>query len=366
MEKNRISLLQLVILLFLSRQFTSLTYFPGIGKPVSGTAMLYSYLISAGVLLLLFLPLVIMANRAPERSIVMNLQGELGGFGVFGSFLYYGYVVFLGAHTLAHFQFFMTNAVFPQASVWIIILPMLAVASYAAYIGIEGIARSGFLIFIGFLLAFALIIFSSIPNVQLQNLYPIEKNVWTELTKGSYGILSRTTEPILFALLLPYLGGKAGKASVGFSLLFTVIQEISTFFILTVLGNFSYSQTFPFYSLASMSQISVFQRMDALYMGIWVFVGFIKLSLLLMVGKDILNAVFLQQGKPLPTQLGLWITAGLMLGLAIPACFKIELLTISYRFLFNGVVVLLLILFFPLILLIKTAFAKRKRKEGAK
>ncbi len=362
MEKNRISMLQLVILLFLSRQFTSLTYSPGIGTAVSGTATLYSYLIGAGVLLLLFLPLVIMANKYPERSVVMNLQAEFRGFGIFGGFLYYGYLVLSAAHTLAQFQFFMTNAVFPDASVWVILLPMLLVAVYAASVGIEGIARSGFLIFIGFVIAVAVILFSSIPNVELKNVYPLEQNRLQEIAMGTYGVVSRSAEPILFALLLPYVGGRTGKATVGFTLLSAAVQELTAFFILTVLGRFSYSQTFPFYSLASISEISIFHRMDALYMGIWVLVGFIKLALLLALANDTVKFLLPKRKNGSTRRFTLFATSVLVLTAAIPACYSLRALSMTYQLLFNGVVVLLLTVVLPIAVQLKAALSKRKSK----
>ncbi len=362
MEKNRIGIMQLVILLFLSRQFTSLTYFPGIGTPVSGTATLVGNVISTLFLPLMFLPFLLLSKRYPECSIVMGLSSGLGKFGRFAGWFYYFYILVLAAHTLSHFQFFMINAVFPDASVWVIVLPMLAVAVYAAYIGVEGIARSGFFIFIGFLLAFGLIVFSSIPNIELNNLKPIEKNIWQELTGGVYGTVSRSTEPILFGMLLPYVGNKTGKVVAGFTALSIGVLEITAFFILTVLGDFSYSQFFPFYSLASMSEISIFQRMDALYMGIWVLIGFIKLSLLLLLGKDIFPLLLPQRVNQNARRLSLPVTAMLVLGLAIPACYRFELLSLSYQLVFNGIIILLFVVIFPLILWIKSTL-KRKGKS---
>ncbi len=363
MEKNQISTAQVIFLLFLSRLFTSLTYYPDISRPVSGTATLYSYGIGALVELLLFLPILVMAKRFPLRSIGMNLRAALGRFGGLAVWLYYLYLVLLAAHTLAHFQFFMTNAVFPNGSVWIIILPMLAVSMYAAHIGIEGIARSGFLIFIGFLIAFCFIIFSSLSDVEWGNIYPIQGDAIKELTVGSYGITVRTTEPVLLAFLLPYLNDKPTKAAFGFVLLSTVILFVSGFFILTVLGSFSYSQTFPFYALATLSEVSTFQRMDALYMGIWVLVGFVKLSVLLIVAKDLFILLFPDRFRSRSRSYGLWITGFLVFLFALPACFHFQLLSRSYRLVNNGVVILLFVVFFPTVFLLRQ-WGKKKLGKG--
>lgn len=363
METNRIGNMQLLILLFLSRLFNTLTHIPGMGSTVSGTAMLYSNLIGAGVLLLVFLPLIVMANRFPERSVVMNLRAGFGGFGSLCGGLYYAFLVLLAAQTLAQFQLFMTDAVFPEASVWVIILPILLVAAYAAHVGIEGIARAGFLIFLAFWAAFALIILSSVPNIEIYNVVPLEQDAVREILQGVYAVVSRSAEPVLFCLLLPYAGNKTFYAAAGFTVLSFSTQEIIAFFILTVLGSFSYSQTFPFFSLASMSEISVFQRMDALYMGIWVFVAFIRLSLLLLLASDIIKFILPDRKNGERHRYGLAATVVIVLLAAIPACFSIGTLTFSYQFLFSGVPILLLGVLLPAGALLKAEYSKRKEKR---
>ncbi len=366
MEKNRIGTAQLMILLFLSRLFNALTYIPGMGSTVSGTAMLFSNLIGAGVLLLLFLPLVVMANRYPERSIVMNLRAGFHGIGSFCSIFYYLFLILLAAQTLAQFQFFMSNAIYPDAAVWVIILPMLLVAVYAAHAGIEGIARAGFLIFIAFCIAFAFIILSSVQNVDLYNVVPLGHKAVQEIMQGVYAVVSRGAELVLFCLLLPYAGKGTGTAAAGFTLLSFSVQEIIGFFILTVLGSFSYSQTFPFFSLASMSEISVFQRMDALYMGIWVFVAFIRLSLLLLLAADIIKFILPDRKSGEHHRFSLAVTVLLVLAAALPACYNMKALSVSYQLLFSGVPVLVLGVLIPAGVLLKMEWKKNKNKERIK
>lgn len=363
MEKNRISLAQLAILLFLSRIFHALTYYPGMGNPVSGLAMLYSNIIGTGILLLLFLPVMLMANRYPERSVVMNLRAGFHGFGSFCGLFYYVFLVLLGASTLSHFQFFMTNAVFTGASTLVIVIPMMIVAVYAAHIGIEGISRSAFLIFIGFCIAFLFIIFSSIPNVRTNNLISNESGFAKQVMTGTYSVVSRCAELIMFYLLLPYVGHKTGKAILGFNLLTLSVQETMAFFILTVLGSFANSQTFPFYSLASMSEISIFQRMDALYMGTWVLTAFIRLSLLLFLGTDILKFVLPQRKTGKRHQLSLTVTAVLIFAAALPACYNMETLNFLYTVLYTGGPLIVLGIVVPVLLLIKLEFTKKKKER---
>lgn len=361
--------MQLVLLLFLSRAFVILTYVPGIGNSVSGASILFGNIIGYAVVLLFFVPLIVMAKKYPERSLVMNLSYAFCRLGPFISVIYYLFIVLLASNTLAHFQFFMVNAVFTEANVWVIILPMMAVAVYAAHIGIEGISRSGFLVTIGFTIAFLFILFSSIPNVEMVNVkLPVDGRM-REIALSAYMVVSNTVEVLLFYLLLPYCNRKIKSGVFGLVISLTVLTELVTFFIVSVLGDFAASQTFPFYALASLSELSIFQRLDALHMGIWVFVAFIKLSLLIFLGTEILKFITPnnKSGEPYH-RISLLITAVLILGFAVPACYYIEWLRILYRILYSGIPVILLGVIVPIIVLWRLRILKKKqslkRKDG--
>ena len=367
MEKNKIGIAQMMLLLFLSRVFTALTYFPGMNNPVSGTAMLFGQILGYGVVLLLFLPLLWMLKRYPERSLAMNLQAVSRRGSVPVNLIYLAFVILLAANTLAHFQFFMTNAIFQEASAWAIIIPMMIVAVYAAHVGIEGICRSGFLLFCAFIIAFLFIMFSSIPEIKLTNLKPMEENALSQILRGAYGVVSRSVEILMLYLLLPYLKkGKLGAGVTGFAVLSFVVFELIAFFLLAVLGDFAKSQTFPFYTLASMAGISIFQRMDALYMGIWVFVAFIRLALLLFIAGDLL-ALILPPRKNVERKRGfcLGMISVLVFALAIPLCYDMKLLNGCYQLLYTGLLVLTLVLVIPVItLIILKIKSKRSERNG--
>lgn len=361
MEKNKISMAQMALMLFLSRAFSVLTYFPGMTKPVSGTAFLYGTIIGYALSFLLFIPLFCLNKWKPEHSVVMDAKFLFPRGGTVIGGVYFLFLVLLGANTLAHFQFFMVNAVFMQASLWVILIPMMAVAVYAAYVGIEGIARSSFLIFIGFLLAFLLIFFSSFSEIELTNLKPIEGSFIEEVSRAAYGVLSRSVEILLAYLILPYLKkGKLWKGAAGFTLLSVVIFESIAFIILSALGEFSYTQTFPFFALASMSEISIFQRLDALYMAIWVFTAFIRLSLLLFLGTDVLKQILPPKGAEKNRNICLAVTSVVVFGLSVIMCYSMRFLNSMYQILYTGVPVALLALLIPLIVFIWGKLRKRK------
>ncbi len=362
LEKNQISVLQLVLLLFLSRAFVILTYVPGIGSSVSGAAVLVGNIIGYAVVMLCFLPVIVTAKKYPERSLMMNLETAWGGVGTFVGILYYLFVVLLASNTLAHFQFFMVNAVFTEANVWAILLPITAVAAYAAYTGIEGIARAGFPIAVGFTIALLFILCSSVPNLQTENIkFPVEGGMG-EIALSAYGVVANTMEIPLAYLLLPYCKEKIKRGMVGLVIGLLLLTEAVTFFIVAVLGDFAASQTFPFYALASMSELSVFQRLDALHMGIWVFVAFLKLSLLIFSATEILRFIA-PKGKNTGCfrQGCLAVTAVSVLGAAVPACYDIGWMRTLYRMLYSGIPIAVAGILIPIAVL----WSMERRKKGA-
>lgn len=256
----------------------------------------------------------------------------------------------------------MVNAVFTEANVWVIVLPIMAVATYAAHIGIEGISRSGFLVMVGFMIAFLFILFSSIPNVEMVNVKLPVNGRFREIALSAYGVVSNTMEILLFYLLLPYCKSKIKQGVFGLVISLTVLTELITFFIVSVLGDFAASQTFPFYALASMSELSIFQRLDALHMGIWVFVAFIKLSLLIFLATEILKFITPKdKGGNRRHRISLLITSVLVLVFAVPACYHIEWLRILYRILYSGVPVILLGVIIPILVLWRLYILKKKQ-----
>ena len=215
---------------------------------------------------------------------------------------------------------------------------------------------------VGFMIAFLFILFSSIPNVEMVNVKLPVNGRFREIALSAYGVVSNTMEILLFYLLLPYCKSKIKQGVFGLVISLTVLTELITFFIVSVLGDFAASQTFPFYALASMSELSIFQRLDALHMGIWVFVAFIKLSLLIFLATEILKFITPKdKGANRRHRISLLITSVLVLVFAVPACYHIEWLRILYRILYSGIPIILLGVIIPILVLWRLYILKKKQ-----
>ena len=58
------------------------------------------------------------------------------------------------------------------------------------------------------------------------------------------------------------------------------------------MGNFASTQLFPFHTLASLAEFSMFSRLDAVFTSVWIMCAFIKAGLLIYLQTDILTMYF--------------------------------------------------------------------------
>ena len=63
-------------------------------------------------------------------------------------------------------------------------------------------------------------------------------------------------------------------------------MECVVFFISTVLGELAAGEAYPFFLLTTVAQISIFQRMDALHVCVWVAVCFLRVTLFLWTMRE--------------------------------------------------------------------------------
>ena len=69
-------------------------------------------------------------------------------------------------------------------------------------------------------------------------------------------------------------------------------MAVMFFFACAVMGNFASTQLFPFHTLASLAEFSMFSRLDAVFTSVWIMCAFIKAGLLIYLQTDILTMYF--------------------------------------------------------------------------
>ncbi|MGI5958356.1 MAG: GerAB/ArcD/ProY family transporter [Massiliimalia sp.] len=343
--KIKISGYQMVTMLFLCRMFSTLTYSPG-GKQVEGIVILAADLTALILALILSVPLLLLMRKLPDHNFLQMCDGVSKVFGnlVRGYFLILMWMV--AVNTCTHFTNFMTNAVFIHASRFLIMVTFTAACAYGVYQGLEGIARATSLILILFLASVLLILVTSIPNIDWINLKPPVDSSWKEFFPIVMEGVSKTLEFVVLLVLFPQVKGSFTRISLGYLLFggigFLTIGGITVL----ILGDYTTQQMFPFYTIASMVESDVLQRLDALHMIIWVLVSYVKLTVYLLTVTRIL-----QDFLPIPQKkLGFWIaTGGTLLG-AIFLGTSYAAGNVIYFFIINGIPTILAVGVIPILL----------------
>ncbi|MEG1027326.1 MAG: GerAB/ArcD/ProY family transporter, partial [Oscillospiraceae bacterium] len=136
-----------------------------------------------------------------------------------------------------------------------------------------------------------IIVLCSIPNVNLTNIKPISSSIINQIPYQ----ISLTYELPLFIFFFSSVK-KEKNAFINSSLLFIIISSITmiiiNFIIMGVLGNYAYVQTFPYYTIASISKVSILQRLDAIHILLWVFMCFTRICLFIFATKKSLDIAF--------------------------------------------------------------------------
>ena len=286
----KISWGQVLVLLFLSRVFTLMTYTPMFSEENSYAVYMTGVVISTAIQVLILLPIILLNKKYPDKSF-MEIANSKSSF--LGAVFSAGYLVFLisvGVNSVTHFERFLTSGFAHQTSAVSGGLVLIAIGIYGAYRGLQGIARSGGIVFITLISVIFLIILTSYKAVDMLNFTPQADFYYGNLFTAVKDDLSRSGEIALIAPLMVYTKDLR-KGVYGFIAAKLVIVEVILFFIITVLGGYTELVEYPFYSLGSYSGGAV-ARLDAIYMVVWSLIAIINISLVIFACSEILKSYY--------------------------------------------------------------------------
>ena len=135
------------------------------------------------------------------------------------------------------------------------------------------------------------------------------------------------------------------------------------FLVVGCLGRYAYTQNFPVYALASITQVRSMQRLDAVFTGVWMMGLVVKLAFDMYCCR--LCAAALQK-EPGEAKSGAWLSAALMLGLALWAAMS----PLAQRFLLDTRILFLCTaaagFAIPLLVLAADLLSRRGEKQTKK
>ena len=312
MAHTKISSAQFFLAMFVSRTVVTIALNAQYTGGESLLDSIFSYLLAMGAGVLISLPLWLAMGREQGQSVprlAMDTLGRAGGLVPLGYALYF---VLVGGTSLGMFQIFLMDTVNPGFSAGLVVAALGAVALYGALKGLETVARCATCVFAVLVLGCGLVFAMAAGRFDTENLEPLFYQGLGQTRQGVMLFLARTSVFADMAVLLPQVKGRKKLGFAGWMAGTTLFVGSVILLIAGCLGRYAYTQNFPVYVLASLSEIRSLQRLDAVFTGIWMMGLIIKLSCDLYACR-VCFAALAGEKEPKPA---LWAAAALTLLLA--------------------------------------------------
>ena len=311
MGRHTISAAQFFGMMFVSRVTLTISLNAQAAAGESLLDAILSYGLAMGAGALIALPLWGLCRRRPglpAGDLARLLWGEAAGRAV--ALGYVAYFLVINGASLALFQIFLLDTVRPDFSSALVVAAVVAVAAYGAWRGVETLARCAACVLAALLLGCGLIFGLSGQRFLGENLRPALQEGLAPLARGTALFLSRTSLFADMAVLLPFV---QGRMRLGFALwsggTFLFVGAL-VLLLAGCLGPYAYTQNFPVYALASITEIHSLQRLDPVFIGVWM------MGLTVKVGADLYACricwAALSPKRPAPGKLAAALGAGLV------------------------------------------------------
>lgn len=346
---NKIGWGQLGIVLAISRIFAEAANFPSddINYGMQRfTVIILSYLLLGIILIPIFI-----AAKRNERDGFRLAENKLFTIPLII------YLLLAAVSTMTRLQFYAASTIFDAAPPWLLILFVSVVCFYSLYKGVAAVARVGVIVGGGFLVLLLTVIIGIFGKIHPEYLYPAITDNSAALFSDVITELSKNTEAVIFAALFLTVRRNSVRSLYLYIPLSLTALITMTFLYNTVLGEYLDTVNFPFYTLASLSDITVFQRLDGIDVVIWVMTAIIKLSL-------ILNGIYFLTETSFKNRKAAFITSCISLAAISISCFIFSINTNDFvvfsSLMETGIPLITAVFFIPLGTLIYETAKKRK------
>lgn len=284
MEKRIISWGQLLLLLFMCRVFTLMTFVPfaqgDISEQMIGTA------ISAAIQALILIPAIILKDSATD--VLLKKSRPLG---IISAVIYLIFFLLYTVNGLLHFQSFLSARFFLTAETTLWIGVILIICIYCGCLGIEALGRSAVIVFWLFAAAAVAMIISSVQSFDITNLY-LSAVTPKSLFSAIFDDLSRNGEIVALAFLAKHVREKHRCAAYGLLAAKLFLVEGVILLVYAVLGDFARLTDYPFLSLGTFGGARFLQRSDSLYLIVWTITAVINIALFLRISAGLIEEMF--------------------------------------------------------------------------
>lgn len=259
--RGKITAAQFFVMMFVSRVVVAM----GLNARALGGESFAEAAVSYLLSMVLGLALAVPALRLHR---VRGVGAEFA-FGKVGAVLYPVYFIGINAASLALFYLFLSRSTSQDFPALAALAAVLGAAVYGAWRGLETVARCAAcvaaLLTASTVLVFALVL----PRFSVQNLLPLFSQGAGQLGSGILLFAARTSIFADLAVLLPFVRGDARRGMFGWVIGTSVFVCVLLVLLQGCLGAYGAVQEFPVYVLSSATEVRSLQRMDVVFVGIW-------------------------------------------------------------------------------------------------
>lgn len=313
---------QLLLLVLVSRM-AAVYSFPGSGMAGNGDFLLWEQLLGMVISLLLqavlLLPSVRMRLQSSGEPGLRTEAQEKKGFSLFvflADLLPLLALLFLAGQTAVDFADFLSVAFSPRTIPWLAALLLLAAGAYGAFLGIQGIARAGVLVFgaavVGWLLlilaAFGKPFFweNALEAVRLREVTAGRSDNWSRVLQAAWQDFSHSGEILAAVVLYDRVratkGGNFRTGLYGGLAARLVFLAFTASLTASVLGPYANMTAYPLHTLSAYLKLGVLERMDGVFLLLW------GTSMTVRAGFLIFSAAVLLKGMIPAIRMESWIS----------------------------------------------------------
>ena len=285
-QKKIIGWGQLLLLLFMCRVFTLMTFVPLIAEGRSLTTQLIAAAISTVIQAVILIPIVVLHRGVTEAAIEKNKAA-----GIFFAILYFVFFLFYTVNSLLHFQNFLGARFFPTAESSLWIGTLLIVCVYCGCLGIEALGRSAVLLFWLFIISLAVMGISSAKDFDTANL-SFSMKYSKDLFSAVLDDLARNGEICAAAFLAKHVEKKFRCGVYGLLAAKLIVVSVISVLIAAVLGDFASLTDYPFLTVGTFGGTGFVQRGDSLYLIVWTVTAVINIALFLHIAGGLIGEIF--------------------------------------------------------------------------
>ncbi len=266
-SEKKISPQQLFCVLLLS-ELTAEVVYPQSSSGYSGEAVL-AVIIAEVIRFVLVLPVIIYSFKGSAFYAASYRKNK-----------FFGWVCAVGAalllvgaacRTLMYSAEFTQQCIIAGTSSAIIFVISAAFAIYAAYMGIEAQARTGVLLLVAAGIITLIIVVADIPYMRFLEMHT-RRGAYNDLFADILSRVLHGGDYLIFAAFLPYVRaekGTVGRTALFFSLFSTLGALFLCVFGMVTLRELYGLTKYPFAAAASLSDISLFKRLDGIGCAVW-------------------------------------------------------------------------------------------------